>query len=352
MGIRPSKNNFFPRPRDQAHAVLLRPILEVRGDSVITCMAVFNNRLYFAGQHPPGPTNAPRLYRWDASTDTVAVPIALPAAFAAAGNTQIVSMVVFGGQLWIVTGQSGVIADNGQLWVLNANETWAAGPAPFAFPGYTGGAAANMHPVLFLFGGNLNILARGNDGVLRRYSYTGAVWAVENTALGVQVDSLTPVVDAAGILLFGAGANVIARNLLGVYAQAIGGTGTNTPAMAMVNNQVWFAQTGGTPLIGVAWPVASQLTRIFPIGANFMHAIPSNEALSTTRGETAVVGRRDGDLDLLDTDGSLRLMVASDDDDIRQMVTYNQRVYVAQGSLAMATLAATAEVTARVSILE
>ena len=353
--ISPTKSNFWPRPRDANMDTLLRPVVEVAGDSIITCMASFNGRIYFAGQHPTGPTNAPRLYMWDPNTGNTAV--ALPAAFAAVGNTQITGMVVFNNQLWIVSGNSAVAGDNGQIWVLNPDNTWAAGPAPFGFPGWTGGAAANMVPRIFLFGGNLAVGAFPAGGAaFDLHTYTGAAWALEVTALvAADMDTLVPVETAAGALYFGVGQAVWQRNAAGVYAQIMQFPLANDiVGIVEVNGQIWAAQAPGAavPLMGQAFPVANQSLRVLPGGVRFMFTVPSGLS-GAANSEVVIVTLATGEIMLFEEqDRSLRTMVRSEDDGGSQIISFQGRYYVAQGSVDLSALAANAIVSARISVFE
>jgi len=135
--VNPFKNNFWPRPRDEASDFLLTSVIQFTPAAMITAMAVYNNRLYYAVAY----RNAlPRLFSWDGQNAPVEV--AVPAWNNAPATTfRIQVMAVYNNQLWIATSPNGVAAPNQviEIWFFNGT-AWTDGKT------LAGWAAAPLNP--------------------------------------------------------------------------------------------------------------------------------------------------------------------------------------------------------------
>ena len=328
--ISPFKNNFFPRPRDQNRAFLLRTLAEVRGESMITAMTVFNGVLYFATQNPLlAGGNVPRLYSWNPATMTVPVAVVLPA-LAGVTNTRITGMAAYNNRLWIVTGASTTAGDNGQFWSMDTAGVWT-GANILGFAGWTGGAVANMVPVLFVFQNQLVAAGVGGDAQLHLYFYNGAAWADEATGMGGAVRTQDQIADFNNILYFGLGRDVIWRPVAGVYALAYRFPNVAAPVcgLATLNGQVWASQ-----LVAATW---GYLTRVRPgnlatdrlmrVAPSILRMLPLPSGTPWLAGSGQVLlAQFVGGLALLDPDGSLRTLVRHEGDQSIDAITGGQLV--------------------------
>ena len=367
MPIAPFKHNFFPRPRCQMHACLLRTVVELTGEAVITAMAVWNNRLYFATQNPlyaVAGNRPPRIYVYDPALGTTTA-VALPGAFVSNTNTSITGMVVYNDQLWIVSGASATAADNGQIFALSTVGVWTAAAA-LGFPGWTGGTVANMLPTMFLFGTQIIIAGTGGAGTLRFHFYNGLAWVEENTAFAATVvTTRDQVVTVNGTLYFGiqggGNASIQFRTPAAVYGQQYTYPINNPPmALAAMNNQLWAGQfigaggLAGTLLRALPMTVPADMLLRVTTGVTYLTPISSGTPLTATDGQVMLMAALGG-LFLLERDGSLRVLVLQDNDVFMPFIkTVNRVHYVAQCSLPTAGPAtlASPQVTSRISLLE
>ena len=284
MSVSFTKNHFWPRPKDQNHDTLLRTVAEIPGISIITAVAVFDDKLYVAGTQPGA--NAPLLFEWDEAAGTL-TQITLPAPIVGVGApTQITGMVTFNNRLWIVTGLSNIPVDNGLMYALDTGGTWTNAVA-LGFPGWTGGAVIAMLPRLFIYGGRFVAAAEPNNAGpnLEFHYFDGTAWALETTTLANDITSTQQVEDAAGNLFFAQGANVRQRSAAGVYSTVIvldGPGGFIFGGLASLNQELWVAQTGNllgtlTPAgtIAQATPAAAQKRRALRTGITAMIPISS-----------------------------------------------------------------------------
>lgn len=357
--IAPFKTNYFPRPRDQAHACLIRTVAEVRGEALITAMTVFNNQIYFAAQNPLAVNTFPRLYSWNPQLQAAPVAVALPAALVAATNTRINGLAVYNGRLWMVTGQSATAADNGQIYAMDTTGIWTAA-AVFGFPGWPGGSArANTITTAFVFQNQLVITGRhaAAGTWLTLFFYNGAAWVTEIPLTANDITTQNQFSDLSSTLYVGlAAGTVMSRSPAGVYnpnayafpvAGAVLGVGT-------INGQVWAAQgpglTAGLTRVAPAAAAINQLARISP-GVSYMLPIPSGTPVTATRGQVMLIAMW-GSIMLLDPDGSLRVLVAGEGDEyVGQIQRFGNLYYLGMSSAVLATLGS-AQATVRLGILE
>lgn len=250
MALGFNKINFWPRPKDQNHDVLIRTVTQLDEINYISAVAEFNGKLYIAGQQlPTASTNVPTLYEWDEAQDTLTA-IAMPAAIQAVGGlTQITGMIAYANRLWIVTGGSANAADNGLFYGLDRGGNWATAAATIAWPGWTGGVVALMYPRLSLLGTSL-VAASDTVGVTEVNLYDGTAWTNEPIlAFGAAITTPRPIATATGELYLGLGTRVVQRSAAGVYSTALildGGAGRVSGGLATFNRgQVWAAQSFG-----------------------------------------------------------------------------------------------------------
>jgi hypothetical protein len=374
MALGFNKMNFWPRPKDQMHDTLLRTVVQLPGISFVSAMAVFDDKLYVAGQHPAGPNAPPVLYEWDEVAGTL-TQITLPAAVTAvATNTQITGMVVFNNLLWIVTGASATAADNGLMFALDTGGTWTNATA-LGFPGWTGAAVVGMIPRLFIYGGQFVAAARPGVGTLELHYYNATAWTLEATALGSDISSTQQIETADGSLYFTRGNRVQQRTPTGVYNTAILLDGLGGPViggLAQVNGEVWAAQAGpgagliSPPMLSQVTPAASQKIRALRTGITAM--APTSAALDVQRNEEVLIAATaDPGSDVL-LPGSYpaepisELVIIEDGLSLRPLVNikgtasfivpYRQYLYVAHGAPYVATLPASTLFTAQLSVIE
>lgn len=192
MPVDQTKNNFWPRPRDENTDFLLTTVLEHDLSASITAMAVWDGWLYYA----TGRNSAlPRLFRWDGQNAPQQVATPAWNNPPAAATFTINVMAVYGGELWIATSPNGVAAPNQVIEIWSYNGTaWTDGKLR------AGWAAAPLNPCesianngrgagwMFVFN---NIIFIGQDtaaaGVgIEVQGWNGATWlgAVEVVGVG------------------------------------------------------------------------------------------------------------------------------------------------------------------------
>ena len=388
--INPFKSNFFPRPRDENADFLLTAVIEHNQAAMVSAMCVWNSKLVYAtcrnGQ-------LPRLFAWDGSNavqEMATPPWANPPA---AGVTfRINVMANYNGQLWIATSPNVAATPvieiwyyNGTLWTdAKTDPSWAA--APLGGCGVTtmgiGGAGW-----MFVFNG---IIFIGQDVTgpatgIHVQGWNGTTWlgTVEQVGLGAPGpaagQSGTPTsrmhapilsnvvyVGAYDARAGGGGGTGAAE----VYTRTTGGTwtllytfpnsGTLQPTdpvetLVKINSQIYTAHggrlgaTSGDPLQLAC--VTSVPTRVRDTNLGFRSGL----AVPIGNGNEVALLASPQRLCVFDPAvGNLETVADYSDDAPLDLVAFNNRIYVSQGSevALLAVPAANAEISIRIARLD
>ena len=167
------KNNFWPRPRDEATDFLLTAAAEVQEAAIVTAMTIWNDVLYFATSRAGV---LPRLFRWDGET---LQEIAPPPWTNGIVGMRITVMAVYNNELWIATSPNGVAAPNQviEIWVWN-------GTAWFDAKTFAGWLAAPLNPC--------ESIAAGGWGAGWMFVFDSMIFVGQDTAavaVGVEIQA-------------------------------------------------------------------------------------------------------------------------------------------------------------------